>query len=331
MDKARSSELLRSWYDHLVLNPASLSDSSQNHGSSSSLRSSLLAFLINPDYSNEETMREQFGKIHNDKSVDNIDVDDANNLSLGLCAEDEDDIVKCLLSSSSPSFSASSHCHEFKGFSLKNGLQFANNLQSFKARIMENHQKEPQRRDVINMTSSSDAHTRSKPVQQVQPQMNANAFKSPAPTLFSHPFKPPSIKQPENSSNNNNVSQRAGQRNNTMGNKRVYGDIHSGSSGYNKSTANTSFNRESDSSVHTYEQMERKNPFKSGKDQFLEDGGSFPTAPPSNLQTSSNVANKLSQRVFNNPGSSSSKGKKDQSKDLPPELAHLNPQIVEKI
>ena len=75
MDKARSSELLRSWYDHLVLNPASLSDSSQNHGSSSSLRSSLLAFLINPDYSNEETMREQFGKIHNDKSVDNIDVE----------------------------------------------------------------------------------------------------------------------------------------------------------------------------------------------------------------------------------------------------------------
>ena len=70
MEETRSCELMRSLYDYLVLNPTSRPCSSQNDSGDSDrcLQSALLAFLINPDDSNESVMREQFQKILNSSS-----------------------------------------------------------------------------------------------------------------------------------------------------------------------------------------------------------------------------------------------------------------------
>ena len=322
MGEVRSCELIRSWYDYLTLNPDSRPRSSQNssYEDSSCLQSSLLAFLINPDESNESVMREQFQKMQNFSSCNSsINASDTNCLSLDLSTEDENDIVRCLLSSSSTPSSSWFHRNRGNEIVFEDGLQLAANLQSFRESIMKTRHKELQQQDTIDLTSSSEPHTRPTTASQPPPYMHVNVF------------KPPSMKLPENNSINSNVYHHARPRStNAISNKRVYGDTQSNSS--NNSIPNTSANKgiEDDNNIDVYEKVERRNPFKSGRDQFLEDGGSFPTPPPSNQQTSANVSNKLSQRVFNKPGSSS-KGKNNQAKDLPPELAHLNPQIVEKI
>ena len=333
MERMEKCELLRSCYDYLVLNPVSL----QNRSSSSCrLQSSLFAFVLNASACNEVVMREQFSQIHSPNSG-------RNDRSLGLSKEDETYIVNSLLhSSSSPSYPSSSlESNRNNDISLESGLQFATHLQAFKEEIIKRSLQKTshQQGEIIDMTTTSTISTASSSSSSSS-SPNVRTASPSNINVLQNAFKPPSMKQPENNSNNSNVFQHSRPRNtNAIGRKRGYGDVHCNNTIANKRSNDIDDDKNVDNNdmyLNHGERGEKKNPFKSGKDRFVEDGGSFPVPPPSNQQSSTNVAHKLSQRVFNNPGSSSSassssKSKKDQSKDLPPELAHLNPQIVEKI
>jgi hypothetical protein len=84
--------------------------------------------------------------------------------------------------------------------------------------------------------------------------------------------------------------------------------------------------RASSSFDDTELERKRPNPFKSGKDKYIDEGGVF----AAKSQEDGDPAVKISQRVFGKQPAAAGCGKETEA-PLPPELAHLDKNIVDKI
>jgi len=79
-------------------------------------------------------------------------------------------------------------------------------------------------------------------------------------------------------------------------------------------------------SVSSEPEKKRPNPFKSGKDKYIDEGGVFAPKPQGDAGA------KISQRVLGKPSAGATTDKQQETEsNLPPELAHLDKNLVEKI
>lgn len=288
-------EKTRALYDYVMFRP----DRSEYQ-----IQSSLIANMILPSTDNQLSLDAQLSRTASAAAAA-VNEEGPSIFS----AEDEDDIVTSIIRSMSSSAASTPPPSSSSSYSLEEGLQFASDLRAIKNSIVA----------VARTTHTLPEHSISMdPTHTKRTAANAPAGKSYSLSgIFEQGGKDTEAILATCQSSSNRSSTNNHNRSNNDSNNNNSKEQHT------EKRANLSQPVNPQTAA-----VQKKNPFKTGKDQYLNEGGKF-AANPNN---DNNASAKISQRVFGGPQSSNGSGKtSDDKPPLPPELAHLDRNLVEKI